>query len=669
MVSTRNGRNSQPAKRRRTSNKRPKSEGFDPTASSGAIETNPARAKALAGSIATGKQRLKGLGLAERDTANRVRERTSLLHPQDRLGLERIIGTRDLLQITYLHEAIRASRAVCRIKIRAATPAPADFGTGFLVAPAVLLTNHHVLETADAARLSLAEFDAELDSNFVHRTTRTYNFLPDQLFVTDPALDFTFVAVTPLAHDGTPLSEFGWLPLIRESGKGLNGEWVSIIQHPQGETKQVVLRENRIVLLPEEIGEAIGPAFVHYTSDTERGSSGAPVLNDQFDVLALHHKAVPRYDADGNLVTRGGDVWSADMGEDEIDWIANEGVRISAIFRALDRLAFGSPHAASLLALLNDGTPRGPFSAVMSRRIPASPAVGEAAPFEATSFAGRKGFDPGFLGFPLPTLASITKKHGKKTAKLIDGSGDELRYMHFSVVVHAERRLPLIAAANIDGSLRVDPTASTAWRTDKRIPDDAIAGNELYRGDDNPLDRGHMVRRLDPVWGSDTAANLAVADTYHYTNAAPQEHSFNDGLWGDVEDYILQLATLKDRKISVFTGPVLAASDRSFGDGKPGGPWQVPARFWKVIAFAKQDGTRSATGFLLDQSDEIADLVEGFTPLPQAREVARIHQRTIAEIEKLTGLNFGSMKKFDPLAQLEATKRTRRIQLPEQIVV
>jgi hypothetical protein len=72
---------------------------------------------------------------------------------------------------------------------------------------------------------------------------------------------------------------------------------------------------------------------------------------------------------------------------------------------------------------------------------------------------------------------------------------------------------------------------------------------------------------------------------------------------------------------------------------------------------------------LLDQSDEIADLVEGFTPLPRAREVARVHQRAVEEIQQLTNLDFGSLRTFDPLKQLEATKRTVRIRIPEQMVL
>jgi len=254
-----------------------------------------------------------------------------------------------------------------------------------------------------------------------------------------------------------------------------------------------------------------------------------------------------------------------------------------------------------------------------------------------------------------------------QVAPLLDGSGHELKYTHFSVVMHAARRMPLLVAGNIDGDKYIDPTVDPGWRTDRRIDLHHQSANELYSN--NPFDKGHMVRRLDPAWGSQQASNDGVTDTYHYTNAAPQEHSFNDGLWGDVEDYILGLAKAADHKITVFTGPILDKRDRNYGSDRPSGPWQIPARFWKVICYVKADGTRSATGFLLDQSDEIIGLLEGLTPLPRARDVARVHQKTVEEIERLTGLNFGGLRKLDPLNALETTKRTRRILLPSNIVV
>jgi endonuclease G len=640
------------------------------------METDPARAHHIVKALVAEASRLKKGADPRRDTADRFKTRMSLIYPTDQYGLQRVLGQRDILQVTFLRQALEAARSVCRLRIHGEAPAPPNFGTGFLVAPGVLLTNHHVLDTPEVAHLSLAEFEAELDLNYVERKPRTFNLVPDKLFVTDPALDFTFVAVNAVATDGTPLSEFRSLTLLRETGKALNGEWATIIQHPGGQTKQIVIRENRIIFLPNKADrERIGDSFVDYTSDTERGSSGSPVLNDQFEVLALHHKSVPRYDAQGRLRARDGRLWTPDMGQDELAWVANEGVRISAIFAGLDRMARRSAQAASLLVLLEHGEPKGIFSALAGRRAPVVEDVGEGAELEAAALARRagKGYKANFLGFnvPLPKAVNGLARHIQPlepNAKPKGSVKGELIYTHFSVVMHDERHFAIFAAVNIDGSKRDKPEVSGRWRIDPRVSRAAQADNELYR--DNVLDKGHLVRKLDPSWG-DTQQEIddGVVDTYHYANAAPQEHSFNDGLWGDVEDYILQMAEAGDHKISVFTGPVFGDDDVPYGQNRRGGPWLIPKRFWKVIVYKKADGTKSATGFLLDQSDEIADLLEGFTPLPRARETARIHQRPVDEIERLTNLDFGSLRTFDPLKDLEATKRTVTIRIPDQIVL
>ncbi|MFC8142403.1 trypsin-like serine peptidase [Streptomyces paradoxus] len=56
------------------------------------------------------------------------------------------------------------------------------------------------------------------------------------------------------------------------------GEFVNIIQHPRGEPKQLSLRDNQIVDALER--------FLHYESDTREGSSGSPVFNDPWEVVA-----------------------------------------------------------------------------------------------------------------------------------------------------------------------------------------------------------------------------------------------------------------------------------------------------------------------------------------------------------------------------------------------
>ena len=121
------------------------------------------------------------------------------------------------------------------------------------------------------------------------------------------------------------LAAYGWLPLIEDAGKLLVRETVTIIQHPNGEPKQLAIRKNQVV---DEL-----ELFIPYQTDTDPGSSGSPVFNDQWEVVALHHSGVPKRNPANELLTTDGRVWSEWMGEQRIAWLANEGVRVSRLAR------------------------------------------------------------------------------------------------------------------------------------------------------------------------------------------------------------------------------------------------------------------------------------------------------------------------------------------------
>jgi endonuclease G, mitochondrial len=135
-----------------------------------------------------------------------------------------------------------------------------------------------------------------------------------------------------------------------------------------------------------------------------------------------------------------------------------------------------------------------------------------------------------------------------------------LPYTNFAVVFRPDRRLAAATAVTIDGGQLVDALREDEWRFDPRLPEAQQADHLIYK--DNPLDKGHLVRRLDPVWGREASA--ANSDTFHYTNAAPQMDIFNQGkqLWQGLENFLLDHAEQFDRKLTVFTGPVLEDSDR-----------------------------------------------------------------------------------------------------------
>lgn len=304
-------------------------------------------------------ERLNVRGLIETDSAARVEARLARLGvpmpdahalvqgheplaqltsrlPQDtRQNVERLLGANDLVGVAYLDLARAAARAVARVVLRDRRGRTTGYGTGWLCSPRLLITNNHILTGPDDARTAAAEFDYELRPDGTLRDRMTLSLDPDTLFLTSEPLDYTIVAV------GGDTAPFGWIPCFGGADRNVLGEALSIIQHPSGEPKQVALRENRLVdRLPD---------FLHYETDTAPGSSGSPVFNDAWEVVALHHSGVPRTDAQGRVLRRDGRPTAPGDSDSDIDWIANEGVRIS---RILEDLRAGPDAAHPLIAEL-----------------------------------------------------------------------------------------------------------------------------------------------------------------------------------------------------------------------------------------------------------------------------------------------------------------------------
>jgi V8-like Glu-specific endopeptidase len=238
-------------------------------------------------------------------------------------GLERILGNNDLIGVAFLERGLQVARSVGRVWVGVSSGQPSGFGTGFLVSPRLLLTNHHVLPNAEVARTSLIEFDYQLGLNGIFLPTTTFSFEPNIFFFANQHFDYALVAVQRTSSGGRQLPTFGWNSLIEEEGKAIISQWLNIIQHPNGEAKQLGLRENQLVDVLDD--------FLQYKTDTAPGSSGSPVYNDRWEVVALHHSGVPEKNAAGQILALDGRVWTQSMGEHRIKWISNEGVRISKL--------------------------------------------------------------------------------------------------------------------------------------------------------------------------------------------------------------------------------------------------------------------------------------------------------------------------------------------------
>ena len=183
---------------------------------------------------------------------------------------------------------------------------------------------------------------------------------------------------------------------------------------------------------------------------------------------------------------------------------------------------------------------------------------------------------------------------------------------------------------NIDGSASVDlERAADHWFFDARIAESEQVGEELYQR--NSLDRGHLVRRLDPVWGPDSAR--ANEDTFHFTNCSPQHEKFNQGkdLWQGLENYILENAQALDRRITVFTGPVTEDTDPIYKGVR------LPLAFWKIIAYRRSDATLATAAYVLEQGALIQEILSRAVTFDPGT-----YRLPIADLDARTGLDFAA---------------------------
>jgi endonuclease G len=413
--------------------------------------------------------------------------------------LERLLGNNDLVDEFYLQRALVAARPVMRIILRDAAGRERGWATGFMVSPRLMLTNWHVFSTQAETTNAIAEAQYVLD--IAGNPAPSYRFAVrgDLFYTSNQQLDFALVAVEPSAQDGrTPLAQFGYHRLIAEPNKIREGESMTLIQHPGGERRQFAIRENQLLSIREQ--------FLWYKSDTAPGSSGAPAFNDSFQVVALHHSGAARRDANGRYILRDGTTVASLEGIDDsrIDWIANEGLRVSVLCAYLRaNLRANSPYGHELFQAMQGGDVmsnaiRGNGAAPLtsSSETTAPPAnlsgnvltiplqlqvslslggAGVTAPSQPDvrvstgdgtqpkpqpgtealrypivdrDYSTRRGYDPNFLKVPAP-LPEV--KDQAIVSKMADGNF-KIPYEHFTIVLNKKRRLPLFTAANVDYS-------------------------------------------------------------------------------------------------------------------------------------------------------------------------------------------------------------------------
>jgi endonuclease G, mitochondrial len=575
----------------------------------------------------------------------------------------------DLRPVRFLHIAMLVARSVGRIRIADGPVTDEGDATGFLIAPGLLITNWHVLRTPEYAAAASVVFDDEDGLNGDPKDTKTFRLRPDLLYVSDEALDYAIVQVAPRTSARVPLSQYGYLRLFEQTGKldPTQRQAANIIQHPGGGPKKIALRDNYFAkTLPDGVDPNKQISSLFYGTDTLKGSSGSPVCSDQWYVVALHRGGVPKtelFNGQRVVVRRDGSPAIEGDARDLIQYITNEGTRVSRIYHSLRQKAARNRHAELALqgikAVATD--PRaGPIDLrTAPLLLPALPSAAQGGGEEvltrrkADKFANARGYRPDFLGarhrVPLPRMTSEIKR---ELAQLRNSVKTELKYSNYSLMMNRERRTAFFIAGNIDGghlwkkggfgALPKRP----AWSFDPRLDDNFQPDDDIFS---NAMQRGHLFKREDAVWGGDKPA-MQIADEHSFTitNATPMIANFNNVEWGDLEDIVTRESENANR-VSYFAGPVFRSTDIFFNQLRRDAPaadrnrgMRVPQSFWKIVAWV-EDSRLKAAGFILHQTDEIA----AHGPIAEEINFGTYRQRPISEIEQATGLRFAKLVAAD----------------------
>jgi V8-like Glu-specific endopeptidase len=200
----------------------------------------------------------------------------------------------DMVTFSFVDNALKTANSVFKLRIPAMengqprldqSGSPLQFlGTGWLLTDSLLITNHHVINARQDGEGEAAEPDLLLQGSGAG-VISDYNVegaaenLPVQaikLEAWQKSLDYAVIRIPPSGR--TPLRRNPVIMQVQQDPIPVN-----IVQHPGGRSKRYGIRNNLVY--------ASTPETLCYFTDTESGSSGAPVLNDKWEVVALHRGA------------------------------------------------------------------------------------------------------------------------------------------------------------------------------------------------------------------------------------------------------------------------------------------------------------------------------------------------------------------------------------------
>lgn len=192
------------------------------------------------------------------------------------------MGFNSLLPVSFLDLGVIRSKAVAKVEITIGKR-ECNVGTGFLCKfegfdDLFFLTNYHVINDKKWINNTKIIFNYETDINGDSKASKGFKIDENGPWYTSPVTE-NDVCIFKLDASEDTLKEYQHL-LLKKVEVSKN-DFVNIIQHPGGGMKQISIYHNIVT--------NIDGNHVQYLTDTLKGSSGSPVFNSNWDVVALHH--------------------------------------------------------------------------------------------------------------------------------------------------------------------------------------------------------------------------------------------------------------------------------------------------------------------------------------------------------------------------------------------